>query len=565
MSEAQNDKSLELFSHTPVVLEDFHLAINGRCLLDKVNIEFEAGKLIVIVGASGSGKSTLLRILAGLIDEGDKAIEFQGKITTAKNGVAAKVGLVFQNFALLDEFSPKDNVKLALDHSDIRVNFESTSALRSNSTDAKNKNSAHDKSTNRDLSRRFYTPQQWLDLLHVPTDRAVSKLSGGQKQRLAIARTLAAHPDILLYDEPTSGLDAWAARNVAELIRDTQSRFGITSIVVTHDYASWLEVADYVFILDQSARNLVGLENRSPESVIGKIDAGVKQLTPTDPSLVVGTANHQPKWQEVVGNCLEWIGRLGLSLLTIPWNILPRWKNWFWGTRFLAHYLSLVAGYSAWFYLAIAGLITGFVSTYFTFRYLPYEIYTKPLLMEELLSTIGFALYRVLVPVLATILVAARCGAAVSADIGGKKYGGQIDALKTLDVAPAQYLYTPILIAFLVGTPLLTEVAFLVAKIASLIVFASTHPQLGPDYWDFHFHRRISSNTSIFYVGFNWLMTKTLLCGVLVGWVAYLCGNFSKSSSRDVSRSITSTVLWATLAVLIVHFLIAFWEFDSSR
>jgi ABC-type transporter Mla maintaining outer membrane lipid asymmetry permease subunit MlaE len=401
--------------------------------------------------------------------------------------------------------------------------------------------------------------------LHVPTDRAVSKLSGGQKQRLAIARTLAAHPDILLYDEPTSGLDAWAARNVAELIRDTQSRFGITSIVVTHDYASWLEVADYVFILDQSTRNLVALENRSPENVIGRIDAGVKHLAPTAQSVATEGTNRQPTSLEVIGNGLEWIGRLTFGLLTVPWHLLPRWKNWFWGTRFLAHYLSLVAGYSAWFYLAIAGLITGFVSTYFTFRYLPYEIYTKPLLMEELLSTIGFALYRVLVPVLATILVAARCGAAVSADIGGKKYGGQIDALKTLDVAPVQYLYTPILIAFLVGTPLLTEIAFLVAKVASLAVFASTHPQLGPDYWDFHFHRRISSNESIFYVGFKWLMTKTLLCGLLVGWVAYLCGNFSKSSSRDVSRSITSTVLWATLAVLIVHFLIAFWEFDSSR
>jgi len=317
MSEILNDESLELFSHTPVVLEDFHLAINGRCLLDKVNLEFEAGKLIVIVGASGSGKSTLLRILAGLVDEGDKAIEFQGKITTTKNGAPAKVGLVFQNFALLDEFSPKDNVKLALAHSDIRVNIESTPAISSTSTDTPSRNSARDKSSNRNHSRRFYSPQQWLDLLHVPTDRAVSKLSGGQKQRLAIARTLAAHPDILLYDEPTSGLDAWAARNVAELIRDTQSRFGITSIVVTHDYASWLEVADYVFILDQSARNLVALEDRSPENVIGKIDAGVQQLTPSDQSMVAGAANRRPKLLEVAGNCVEWIGRLSLSLLTL--------------------------------------------------------------------------------------------------------------------------------------------------------------------------------------------------------------------------------------------------------
>ena len=70
------------------------------------------------------------------------------------------------------------------------------------------------------------------------------------------------------------------------------------------------------------------------------------------------------------------------------------------------------------------------------FRFLPFASYTKPLLIEDLLTSMGFALYRIFVPVLATILIAARCGAAVASDVGGKSYGHQIDALRTLGVRP---------------------------------------------------------------------------------------------------------------------------------
>ena len=73
----------------------------------------------------------------------------------------------------------------------------------------------------------------------------------------------------------------------------------------------------------------------------------------------------------------------------------------------------------------------------------------------------GFALYRILVPILVTILIAARCGAAVASDVGGKRYGRQMDALKTLGVDPRRYLLTGILYAFLFGTPLLLAIGYL--------------------------------------------------------------------------------------------------------
>lgn len=534
MTSPENNTLVEEFSHTPVRLQEFGIQIGERWLLENVNLEFPAGKLCVIVGASGSGKSSLLKVLAGLIDN-ESALQVAGSVITQHEGKPGHVGLVFQSFALFDEFSPIDNVKIALDHQP---------------------------KSSRSANKRSLTAQQWLESLHVPVKGYVSNFSGGQKQRLAIARTLAGHPDILLYDEPTSGLDAWAAQRVAKLIQETQQRFGITSIVVTHDYASWLSVADHVYLLEPENKTLVELQTRSADEVAQRIQSGLAKTTSSD-SKLVERSNHRELIQQGVLNPLESIGRLAVSLAALPMHLLPIWKNPTWAARFLAHYTSLVAGFSAWFYIGVAGVIVGFVATYFTFRYLPYQLYTKPLLMEELLASIGFALYRILVPVLATILIAARCGAAVAADVGGKKYGGQVDALKTLGIRPAQYLFNPILLAFLFGTPLLTQFAFWVAKITSLVVFNATHSQLGPYYWDFHFHRRLVIGENWLYDGFGWVTLKSLLCGLMVGWVAYLCGTKPKSSSRDVSRAITSTVLWATLAVLIVHFCVAFWEFDA--
>jgi Permease MlaE len=108
------------------------------------------------------------------------------------------------------------------------------------------------------------------------------------------------------------------------------------------------------------------------------------------------------------------------------------WQSPRWGLRFFVHFARLVTGGTAIIYLGIAGCIIGFVSTYFTLKYMPYKLYTEPLLMEELLGTIGFALYRIFIPVLTTVLIAARCAAAISADLGNKRYGGQYESLRML-------------------------------------------------------------------------------------------------------------------------------------
>ena len=245
-----------------------------------------------------------------------------------------------------------------------------------------------------------------------------------------------------------------------------------------------------------------------------------------------------------------------------PLRLAPTWRSPWWGLRFLAHYTRAVAGPSAWLYIAIAGGIIGFVSTYFTFRFLPYANYTEPLLIEDLLGSMGLALYRILVPILATILIAARCGAAVASDVGGKSYGRQIDALRTLGADPKRYLLTGILYAFLIGTPLLVAIGYVVATATSLIVFTATHPGHGPWFWQHHFHRELVNPGQLVPVGTYWLLAKTQLCAAGIALVAYSLGARRKDSSRDVSQGVTATILWATLLVLSVHFAFAFFEFE---
>lgn len=533
----------------PLILAGVTVTIGERVILDDVSLTIPADQITVIVGGSGAGKSVLLRILSGLIERNSEPIQWHGAIDHGSGKPLGQVGIVFQQFALFDELSAISNVQFAVDH----------------------------------RRRNEVVPDQsaaaWLQELRVPTNVPVAALSGGQKQRLAIARTLAGDPEVVLYDEPTSGLDAASGRQVAELIRRTQQKHRRTSVVVTHDYETLLPIADHVLLLDTAVKKLVTVPREEwseiPErmqpvpqvaqqpSVALEAISGHSSPVKTPPVLARATFGNRfviGAWLAVKA-ALTVSGQSLFAFLRLPWDILPLWRHPVWGLRFLGHYLRLVCGPSAWLYLLMSGAIIGFTSTYFTFKFLPFQLYTKPLLLEDLLASIGFALYRVLVPVLATILIAARCGAAIAADVGVKRYGHQIEAMQTLSVPARSYLLNPILLAFTLGTPLLTWLAFLAAKWVSLVCFVATHPDQGAYFWEVHFSYRLHQESHFFYAGSGWFLLKTICCGLGVGLISYYRGARHKQSTSDVSYGITSTVLWATLYVLVVHFLVALYEF----
>ena len=556
---AKNDSAKS--SGQPLCLTDVHIQAANRVLMTDTTVTIPPGKITVIVGGSGAGKSVLLRTLAGLLPRDGDVISWKGSIggaptdaesadketvavsgsdrsangrPTASVDLSQRVGIVFQQFALFDELSPTANVQFAIDHRSDRRKPPLQSA------------------------------KAWLAELGVPANTPIAGLSGGQKQRLAIARTLAADPDIILYDEPTSGLDAASGRKVAELIRQTQTNYGRTSIVVTHDYETLLPIADEVLLLDSAAKRLVPVarqqwdqipERMQPVALTAddKVDAEQSQPKKTN-RFVRGATVATDQFLTSTGSALVATARLPYD--AIP--IVPRIK---WGLRFLVHYLRLVGGPSAWVYLALAGLIVGFTGTYFTFRFLPFRLYTQPLLIDELLSSIGFALYRILVPVLATVLIAARCGAAVAADVGVKRYGGQVDAMQTLGFRPKVYLLVPIVFAFIIATPMLEWLAFTAAKWISLVTFSLTHGDVGPYFWQQHFYRNLLQADSPMFDGWGWVMLKNFACGVGTAAIGYYRGISPKQSASDVSHAITSTVLWTTLYVLVVHFIVALFEF----
>ncbi|MCP3917662.1 MAG: ATP-binding cassette domain-containing protein [bacterium] len=497
----------------------------GVPLLESTSASFPPGAITLVVGGSGSGKSVLLRILAGLVPSAGGAITWSGSVGRADGTALEHVGIVFQQFALFDELSPTANVRFAIDH-------------------------------RRDRSRApRHSAAEWLDELRVPAGTRVAALSGGQKQRVAIARTLAADPEVLLYDEPTSGLDAASARQVAELIRDTQGHHGGTSVVVTHDFETLLAIADQVYLLDADAHELVAVEPEDWPSLAERMRPVPARREGAPPE----------RWaSRLLLAAASFFSGTGAALIAgarAPFDLLPLWSRPRWGLRFLVHYLRLVAGPSAFLYVFVSGGLIGYTATYFTFRFLPQEVYTKPLLIEDLLAAIGFALYRVLTPLLAAVLIAARCGAAAAADVGVRRYGDQIDAMRTLGVRPRTYLLTPILIAFLIGTPVLEWVSYEAARLASLVSFVATHPEQGPHFWAVHFQERLQAPELLLPIGTGWMLLKTALCGLGVAAIAYYRGLRPKDSARDVSDGITSTVLWSTLYVLLVHFLVAFWEY----
>jgi phospholipid/cholesterol/gamma-HCH transport system ATP-binding protein len=214
-----------------VEVENVDFAYDRRPILNGVNLAIERGQVVAIMGLSGCGKTTLLRLIGGALRPTRGEVRVGGRAVAKLNhdelfALRRKMGMLFQFGALFTDMSCYDNVAFQMrEHTDL--------------------------------------PEELIDDLVLMKLQAVglrgahrlmpAELSGGMARRVALARTTALDPMLIMYDEPFAGLDPVSMGIIGHLIRRLNDSLGATSIIVTHDVAEALQIVDYVHFMSEGA------------------------------------------------------------------------------------------------------------------------------------------------------------------------------------------------------------------------------------------------------------------------------------------------------------------------
>ncbi len=194
-----------------------------KLVLDGIDLDVAPQTSMVVIGGSGSGKSVLLKCILGLITPDAGSIEIDGQDVLRmrpkeRDAARARIGMLFQNGALFDSISVAENVAFGL------------LALK--------------KATRAEARKRAEEVLAQVGLAASVGDLSPAELSGGMQKRVALARAIAATPDILFFDEPTTGLDPIMGAVIDGLIMEQVKRMGSTAIAITHDMASARRIGD---------------------------------------------------------------------------------------------------------------------------------------------------------------------------------------------------------------------------------------------------------------------------------------------------------------------------------
>jgi len=218
--------------------------IGQQEILRGVDLEVATGETLAIIGRSGGGKSVLLKHLVGLMtpDAGEIWIDGHNIIGMNERQLGAirkKIGILFQSGALFDSMTVEENIAFPL-----------------REAGEKDPKVLHTK------------VEEMLEVIEMEgqEDKMPESLSGGMKKRVGLARSIIRRPSCVLYDEPTSGLDPVVADSINRLIRRLQQRFGMTSVVVTHDMKSAFDVANHIAYLHEGRIYFHGTSSQLQQS-----------------------------------------------------------------------------------------------------------------------------------------------------------------------------------------------------------------------------------------------------------------------------------------------------------
>jgi len=505
-----------------LTVTDLAVRASGDRLLAPSSFTLHAGERVVLVGPSGYGKSLFADLLLGFAGPHSLGLDIDGAmqlddIPLLGAGPGARdhrIGAVFQmqRSGLFDDLTIEQNLRFG----------------------------------SADEQARAQVIEE-LNLERI--ERPVTQCSGGEGVRVALARTLLRGAGVIVYDEPTTGLDPFNARGVVAAIAQAHRRL---TLVITHDYPAFMEHADVVLFLDPADRTLKRLE-ASPETF-----AHVEQAL----------AGVRPPQSEAAPR-LSWLRRLrdGWSRLALGTSaVLLDWLYVFavpLAFLRLAHPLDgprvrqalrrdLAPGVLA--FVGLSAMLIAVTGTYFLFERLPKRLWTEPIVQDDLVAGLGLIYARIGVPLLVSVLLAAKLGAAAAAHLGHMSLTRQIDALDLLGVPRRRHLLQPAAAGQLASAWVSTAIAVALSYLTSMIVFLAMHPGYSAEYFHHAFVRELDGEVVL------WVLAKTAVSAIGVAAVAFRVGVQPKRAPELVVKGIHRTLLRALLLVLAVHALFAFLE-----
>lgn len=212
-----------------VEIENVSFGYGARPVLKGINLTARRGQVIAIMGSSGCGKTTLLRLIGGQIKANSGIVRVAGQDvskldTDSLYELRRKMGMLFQFGALFTDMSVFDNIAFQLrEHTQLPE----------------------------EIIRDLVLMKLHAVGLRGAADLMPSELSGGMARRVALARSIALEPMLVMYDEPFAGLDPISLGVIGNLIRRLTDTLGLTSIVVTHDVQESLKIVDYVYFVSE--------------------------------------------------------------------------------------------------------------------------------------------------------------------------------------------------------------------------------------------------------------------------------------------------------------------------
>ena len=240
-----------------IEIKDLHKQFGENHVLNGFSMMLKKGENLVVMGKSGSGKSVMIKCLVGLLKPDSGYIAVMGKeIGTldqdALDTLRSDIGFLFQGSALYDSMTVRENLEFPMRrHREKLGNIADTTPL-------------------------VMEALENVGLGHT-MDLMPEELSGGMKRRVALARTLILKPKIILYDEPTSGLDPITAKEIIELMRSIQKKYGTSSLIITHDVDCARVISERMILLVDGINYAEGTFNELEQSTDPKVEAFFKK------------------------------------------------------------------------------------------------------------------------------------------------------------------------------------------------------------------------------------------------------------------------------------------------